>query len=256
MKRAFSLFELSIVLIVVSIILAVIFNMRNFVSNYEIKHIMSELDEYKNSFKSFYQIYNDIPGDMNRGYKLFGGSHCTNHTNNVANNTGCNGNKNHYMDYDSNRNNTDARETILAWYHLYKAEFISFNNNNDMNFNNKNASEDEVMQCGAIVQNIGYNVPALKIRDAGILITKLNMIENDYKYQISLSLKKGVACSLNNYMGVFRASEMDVIDRKYDNNNLSSGNISTTSNECLQHNIRDEHLYCDLLYQTIISGAI
>ena len=253
MRKAFSLLELSIVIVIIAIILSASLNIRNITSNYEIRHVMSELNNYKNIFEVFYNIYKDIPGDINRGYKLFGDKNCTNHINSAIYNQGCNGNHNQKIN-SKILNSTDGRESILAWYHLYQAELIKFNNNNDMNLNNKNVIGGNRMQCNnATVQHIGYNIPMLKIRRVGILIDQYNLLDNGY-FQISFVVKKGIACEVKDYLGVFNIMEIEGIDRKYDNENINSGNIKVTNSECNDSfNKSKKDKICDLQYNTIIN---
>ena len=87
LKRAFSLFELSVVIAIIALLITMGIGSRNIIKNYEQKNIMAQLNDYSNAFKAFYQIYKNTPGDSSKGYRLFGDTAlCVNSVNNDSNN--------------------------------------------------------------------------------------------------------------------------------------------------------------------------
>ena len=243
MKKAFSLLEISIALTIISAILVITLNGQKALNNYEIKHISSQIEEYANALKAFYDIYQQIPGDSSNGYNLFGDKYCSNKINSAAYDSGCNGNGNGNMDLARDEKNIDARETILAWYHLYKAEIVKFNNQNQI-FNSSNP------RCQKFNIEIGKNIPPLKIRNAGILISKYQ--NNAAGDSITLHIIKGQDCYPDSYSGIFTLAELSIIDKKYDNEDIASGNMVSTHQACLNPQRSYISSNCDLSYSFIL----
>jgi prepilin-type N-terminal cleavage/methylation domain-containing protein len=214
-SKGFTIIELSIAIIIISVLLSISIVSRNIIENHELKKIYSNLAEYENSIKAFNQIYENIPGDMIKGYDLFADENCKNSINNKLNIKGCNGDDNKKINFIDQQDQA-VRETILAWYHLYKADLISFNNNNQMrNSQSKCANNIAIAETG-------YNIPALNFRDLGIYIEKKDAKKNVF----SLILKRTESCNFKNNFSAFRLKELKELDLKFDNGLERSGNIT------------------------------
>ena len=71
MKKAFTLLELSIVVGVISILLSMALISREFIANARIKKIIYEINDLETGIKSFYDIYNGLPGDLKNATSFF-----------------------------------------------------------------------------------------------------------------------------------------------------------------------------------------
>lgn len=222
MKKAFSLIELSIVIIIISVLLTIGFKSSEIVKNYEIKRVLAVTQEYENSLKAFYQFYNVTAGDTNNGYKLFADDNCLDE---VISSTakGCNGDADGVIDLTEATQTTDSYESILAFYHLFKAKLIAFDNNNDLNLANVTANNNLSDCTGETVFNSAVNIPALGIRNSALFIYKL--AAND----ISLMISSGDHCSLSSLKGVFTVEELMALETKYDDGLPESGLIQTNA---------------------------
>ena len=136
-----------------------------------------------------------------------------------------------------------------SWYHLYKAGFIIFDNHNNMNWLNEHGPGRKIFGCHNTIQNIGYNVPDLKLRDVGIIVLKYDGVGDTHI--IDLSLKKELACKFDEYIGAFTPRELAYIDKKYDNGNITSGTLKTLTEDCItKPKKRKKDQSCDLIYRT------
>ncbi len=223
MQKAFSLIELSIVIVIISVIMTIGLKSSEIVKNYELKRIMALTEEYENGFKAFYQIYNVVPGDTNKGYNLFADNNCIDVVI-ASNKKGCNGDDDGIIDISESTHNTDHYESILAFYHLFKAKLIAYDNNNDLNIANSSGNNNISSCNNKIVFNSEVNVPALGLRNSLLLLYKLS--SND----ISLLVSSGLACNISDFSGVFTVEELLSLERKYDDNLPESGMIQTLAN--------------------------
>jgi type II secretory pathway pseudopilin PulG len=128
---AFSLVELSIVIVVISFIVAGITVGNSIVKQSMLRSVISDLGFYNNAVRSFYADYNQLPGDFSLASTTWSGG-------------------------ISNGNNdgqiTSNVENFLAWQHLSLAKLIpgSFN--------------------GTAGATLGTNIPGSKVYGGGYLI--------------------------------------------------------------------------------------
>ena len=66
-KSAFSLIELSIVLIIIGLLIAGITGGASLIKNSELRSAISEARGYQVAVNGFYSLYNQLPGDYNKG---------------------------------------------------------------------------------------------------------------------------------------------------------------------------------------------
>lgn len=65
-NKAFSLIELSIVLIIIGLLVAGITGGQSLINNAKLKNVLTEIKEYEQAVNIFYSLKNRIPGDLNR----------------------------------------------------------------------------------------------------------------------------------------------------------------------------------------------
>ena len=117
----FTLIELSVVLMVVSILFVTIFAGSTMIRKSKLKRIITEITDLRISVGNFRGAYlNSIPGDFSRGYQ-FWGSQCGT---DASAPTGCNGNESTYIGYASYEGSVS--ESYRFWQHLYLAEMSDF----------------------------------------------------------------------------------------------------------------------------------
>ena len=263
LQRAFSLIELAIVLAVISILITLGITSQSIVKNYEIKKVMNIMNDYANASKAYYQIYNVLPGDSDQGHRLFGDSICTNNTINDSN-SGCNGDADQQADIYAT--GADSNELILAYYQLYRAELLKFNNQNIQNIDNVDFDSSAV-NCSSIpVQRTAHNIPALGIRDAGVFLEYIygddgagGSITDSEHNSIRFFVAKGLGCTASSWNPVFSAEEMAAIDHKYDNGIYNSGNIWSEESSCSDtaYKISEKNISsCYLRYKVFLANKI
>jgi len=121
MKKAFSLIELSIVIVIIGLLISAISVTTNITNDLKLKKVIKDMNDVVLALKQFRLIYNDLPGDIPNAYDYWGSAFsCTNAVATV-NSTGCNG------DGDGLVNNTSAgnrHEGYRAWQQLGHLDLI------------------------------------------------------------------------------------------------------------------------------------
>jgi prepilin-type N-terminal cleavage/methylation domain-containing protein len=112
-KRAFSLVELSIVLVILGLLIGGILSGQSLIRAAELRSVTTEVNRYRSAMFTFRDKYFQLPGDMNNAYAFWGSTlGCTNNDSTVVS-TGCNGNGNGQLE-----------EFFRAWQHLTAAGLI------------------------------------------------------------------------------------------------------------------------------------
>lgn len=92
-RRAFTLVELAIVLVIIGLIVGGILGGRELIRAAELRSVMRDYINIQTAFVTFRNKYNGFPGDMTTAYRYFGGElGCTNAANVWINTASCNGN--------------------------------------------------------------------------------------------------------------------------------------------------------------------
>ena len=115
-RYGFSLVELSIVLVVVSLIIGGILAGKTMVRSSQLNSILTEAAGYQNAVAQFQRMYNAMPGDMSTATNYWGTANggCPNGAGDSTET--CNGNGNAYV--------LGPDEMFRAWQHLANAELI------------------------------------------------------------------------------------------------------------------------------------
>lgn len=101
--RAYTLTEMAMVLLIISLISASVMGGFRYIEQARISKTIAELTMYKNAFKGFVDKYKSYPGDMSSATDIFGVGII-------------NGDGNERLDTD--------QETLIVWQHLAAANFI------------------------------------------------------------------------------------------------------------------------------------
>ncbi len=172
-KSAFSLIELSIVLIIIGLLIAGITGGASLIKNSELRSAISEARGYQVAVNGFYSLYNQLPGDYNKG---IGGS---NIYAGPATGQGENGKIQYFASdvlgtncYTTNSNSTLVvcdSESIAAWKQLIVTGTID---------STLGLSYTKVETA----QVPGTNMPASKIKFAGWHFDYRNMVGSSGDY--------------------------------------------------------------------------
>jgi len=117
-KKGFTLIELSIVLIIISLIVAGVVGGKSLIHSAEIRNIVSEVSNIKTSLNTFNQQYNYLPGDLpdaDEYWPSYGNNYCTGASLFEGDGDGL-----IYHDYESR----------YVWIHLLEAKLLEGRSNN------------------------------------------------------------------------------------------------------------------------------
>lgn len=105
---AFSLLEMSIVLLIVSILLVVILGAQDMIKGTAMRNIVKEVSNIHIAINNFHDAYNVVPGDTDIVYKYW--------TADCASSSFCNGDADNILEA--------YKESHLAWFHLSLAKLF------------------------------------------------------------------------------------------------------------------------------------
>jgi prepilin-type N-terminal cleavage/methylation domain-containing protein len=108
--RAFTLVELSIVLVIIGLLIAGVTVGNSLMGQAKLRALVNELNSYNNTINNFRLRYNALPGDLSTASSFWTGA--------------TNGNGNGTIELGT-PNTTTQDESVLAWYHLYLAGMIN-----------------------------------------------------------------------------------------------------------------------------------
>ncbi len=125
MKKAFSLIELSIVLVILGLITGGILAGQSLIRGSEIKSVISDVEGYVAAVKAFQTKYKAFPGDMPNATSIWGDNSTACPSPSIADGSPgtCNGNDSRYLDFTANGINVSS-ETLQFWNQLALAGFI------------------------------------------------------------------------------------------------------------------------------------
>lgn len=146
-RAGFSLIEMSVVLVIISFVIAAIMAARSLQSEANLRAVIMDFNNYKVSYQSFSDYYGQRPGDYTRANAAF-------------NLTNADGNGNGFIDFGTNA------EMRKVWLHLRFSEFTAF---------------EPVTLTGATDDRIisGLTVPKGPFDNSGYLIASRNSANNN-----------------------------------------------------------------------------
>lgn len=151
-KQAFSLIELSIVLVILGLLVGGVLAGQSLIRAAELRSVTAAIQNYTAAMFSFRDKYFQMPGDMNNARSFWPA--CTDHTNN-----NCNGDGDGIMDNSAScSDGVQSVENNRAWQHLQLAGLIE----GEYSLLNANCSS-------AVAFSIpGSSVPRLRMSNSGI----------------------------------------------------------------------------------------
>jgi prepilin-type N-terminal cleavage/methylation domain-containing protein len=222
MRQAFSLVELSIVLVILGLLTGGILGGQSLIRAAELRSVASDVQRYSSAIYTFRDKYFGFPGDMTNATAFWGvrastGSDVTCHQT-INSTTGtCNGNGDGRIDYIAGDTATYG-ERFLGWQHLSRAGLIEGN------------YTGATTTAGAYAVIPGTNVPRSRIAEgqfrlaalAGPISGDTNFFDGPYGF--NLFELTGTSSPL------LKPEELWNIDTKLDDGRPASGNVFTHKN--------------------------
>lgn len=222
MTRAFSLVELSIVLVVLGLLTGGILAGQSLIRAAELRSITEDMERYKSAMDAFKTKYNGLPGDLANAAEIWGADpDCNVNSNRVAKTVTCNGNDDGIISHD-----TTIRESTRAWQQLANAGMIE-------------GSFTGIDSAGALGYDAvpGENIPKGRISSTGYSIFHLGIVPpadvNWFPNPINknILLFGGQATNEQPWTGVLEPEEVWNIDTKMDDGKPGTGRIFETENK-------------------------
>ena len=213
MKQAFSLVELSIVLVILGLLTGGILGGQSLIRAAELRAVSTEYQRYSAAIGSFRDKYFALPGDMTNATAFWGTTASCPSTAGTGTQT-CNGDGNGTFLF------TTPNETFRAWQQLANAGLV------EGTYSGIGGS------AGVHSAITGSNIPGSRLQTAGWQLLGQNYIEqfvNEYfpvNYQNFLAFGINTAVQ-NDWVNdpAIKAEEAWNIDQKSDDGNPSSGRI-------------------------------
>ena len=241
MRKAFSLIELSIVLVILGLLAGGILAGQSLIRASELRAVISEYNRYKTATYAFRDKYFALPGDITNATSIWGKDTtsayaCATAAGNAATPGTCNG------DGDGNigATNIGGPEGVRAWQQLSMADMI------EGQYNGLNGS----------VLVIGTNVPASKFPAAGWEYTFRNPANAVWGVSATFLQFGGQSTVTNGlYLPVMKPVEAWNIDTKLDDGNPEYGRALQGSANCVTPTTSPAGLPVGSVYAVSLSGA-
>ncbi len=149
-RVAFSLVELSIVLVILGLLVGGVLAGKSLIRAAELRDVSTSIARYNTSLYAFRDRYFALPGDMTNAASFW--PSCTDSANNP-----CNGDGDRIIPASAGCSSANPRETFRAWQHLQLAGLV------EGDYSGANAA----CSSGSRPAEPGVNVPRLKIPNAG-----------------------------------------------------------------------------------------
>lgn len=222
LQRAFSLVELSIVLVILGLLVGGVLSGQSLIRASELRSLASDLARYQTAVYTFRDKYFALPGDMTNATTFWGvrastGSDATCHQT-INSTTGtCNGDGNGSIDFIAG-DATAGGERFAGWQHLARAGLV------EGNYTGASGS------ASSYVTLAGTNCPRTKMSDGLIRLAWIggpvsghaNLFDGPYSFNLlELGSTSGPA---------LKPEEMWNIDTKMDDGRPATGNILVPKN--------------------------
>jgi len=249
LKRAFTLLEISIVVMIISLLLTGVLVGQTVKENSAITKIIYDLNKYTEAVISFNQTYKRLPGDMSNAYTVFGSS-CGGSA------AKCNGDGDGIVEaIDS----VDDDEFSKVFHHLTLADviqerFLDTSFGNGVTAINGTVCGTSSFDTGAFP---GLNSPELAIANGTIALHPRGGNEESHKWLVG----KGRRCGYPMF-SLFTPAQAKKLDRKLDNGVYNTGifKVSDAVNgsgdtSCIvssDFNLTNKKAACYVVYQAFI----
>ena len=222
MKMAFSLVELSIVLVILGLLTGGILAGQSLIRASELRSVSADYSRYITAVQSFRDRYFAIPGDMPNATRFWGkdNTNCSAHTGTATTGGTCNGNGDGSLNSVATAGTTG--EYYQFWKHLALAGLIE---GSYTGLSGSGGGEHSI---------IGTNVPAAKLSNAGWSVYNIANYPGNtewfaFDYQNMFTFGTQNATSIT-YFSVLKPEEAWNIDTKLDDGKPGSGKIMSLWN--------------------------
>jgi prepilin-type N-terminal cleavage/methylation domain-containing protein len=259
LKQAFSLVELSIVLVILGLLVGGVLSGQSLIRAAELRAVSSEYSRYVSATQTFRDKYFALPGDMPNAETFWGlqnASDCANKDSTTI--ATCNGDGNGTIDDCSGLACMRSFEPFRFWQHLANASLIE---------GRYTGAGNAASQYGTI---LGQNAPRSKLTNAGWIPFPVAKIPSGGSFYTSPfpvtsqnALQLGGVYDANSYLsnGVIRPEEAWNIDTKMDDGLPGLGKVTTALNtaipqtNCASTNVTTTAVY-SLNNRAIVCGLI
>lgn len=215
MQRAFSLVELSIVLVILGLLAGGILAGQSLIRAAELRSVVGDYQRYAAAVGSFRDKYLSIPGDMTNATSFWGSmTNCAAASPSGSGTQTCNGNGSGFLNAASSASQTG--ETFGFWKHLANAGLVE-GNYTGIAGTYSGADGD-----------IGINTPASRLATAGWMVTYRNMTGNGnfYDGNFGNTFQFGTDIGAGTLFGAaLKPEETWNIDTKLDDGKPGRGNM-------------------------------
>lgn len=225
MKSAFTLLELSIVLVIIGLIVGGVVAGQELIRNAELNSISMQKNQVVTAVNAFRSKYNALPGDMDNAAAYWGfansggaGGECADPLDNRGTGTQtCNGNGDGYISYGSSLSAGESWELYRFWQHLSNAKLLNGNYSGvSAATNSHDAHKPGVNSLAGNLGNSGWTT--WSIGNFG------NASYFSHNYDTLLYFGAATSGSLN-FGPVLTAQEVASIDNKIDDGKPARGSV-------------------------------
>ncbi|MBA4274665.1 MAG: hypothetical protein C0436_03320 [Alphaproteobacteria bacterium] len=247
MRQAFSLVELSIVLVILGLLTGGILAGQSLIRAAELRSVTTDMQKYSTALMSFRDKYFALPGDMTNAQSFWGVAHATPATCATTSSSTpltCNGDGNGQISFA-----TGANEIFRAWQHLANAGLIE---------GSYTGIEGSTGAGYHVVP--GTNAPRIKLSNGGVGIMHLGTIASDannFDGTYGNIFVYGAAHpSQMPGNPLFKPEEAWNIDTKIDDGKPAFGNVltykhvTTCYDDTNNYNYDDTAIRCALIFKS------
>lgn len=227
-KHAFSLVELSIVLVILGLLVGGVLSGQSLIRAAELRAVSTEYSRYTAAIGSFRDKYFAIPGDMANATQFWGTGTCPGTSATPSTGTAtCNGNGNGQITILATGTdaygNTYGNEVFRAWHHLANAGLIEgsyWGVPNSATANNLNTV-------------LGSNAPKSRMSNTGWSLYNLDVIPIsntsyfDGNYGNTLIVGAVATNSITNSWNSLKPEEAWNVDTKFDDGKPATGSVTS-----------------------------
>lgn len=214
-RNAFTLIELSVVIVIIGLIVAGIVAGQSLVKQAKLRSLASDLSKFELAFNTFHMQYDALPGDFDNAYAYWGSSCATG----GSAQDNCNGNGNGLIEAAGM---PDAAENNRAWQHLALANMI----------------EGSFSGTGSDFIPGGNNTPTIFSSEVGVAIWHGTgsdaRLYNSTSNLLEIGTRTGA--SVWPYGPFISPADLSVFDTKFDDGEADSGKIFSNNGYGIPNN--------------------
>lgn len=216
-KKAFSLIELAIVLIIIGLLIAGVTGGSALIKNAQLRSVMTEARGYQTAVNGFFERFQALPGDFNKSLGVMEPSETTTHGT-------LNGQIEHYAAHATSSTEIGRMEGNMALQHLQNSGFL-----NGITVDPASGSSAASGVSTFVALTPGDNIPASKISNGGWVFdyTGINAQNVVTLTGAVLAFTGTATVNAQNVAvtGVLVPNDALSIDTKIDDGNANSGEV-------------------------------